>query len=271
MGTSRVDGIDATAESLLESFLDVSSQGLFSHEIDGTIISWNRGAERIFGRKAEETIGNPLGALFPVAERPEIERLREVAIAGERVDRVLVEIERKDGMPIPIALSLSRVIGRDGEVAGCVVVVDELTEIRLAQAALAEVEARFSEWEARAHVARWLWDVGTDAVQWSDELHRMHGVDPLEFGGTLDDHLACILAEDRGRLRARMEDAVATGRSFDDSYRVLLADGQTRRFDVRGEPTLNSAGDVVGVRAVSSERTHISAPAGEQAHPFEEI
>ena len=59
------------------------------------------------------------------------------------------------------------------------------------------------EWEALAHVGRWLWDVGTDAVQWSDELHRMHGVDPLDFEGTLAAHLSVVHPDDRERVSVR--------------------------------------------------------------------
>ena len=86
---------------------------------------------------------------------------------------------------------------------GAVSVAHDLTEQRLAQASLAEVEARRREGEAQAHVGRWLWDIGTGAVQWSDELHRIHGVDPLEFAGTLDAHLACVHDDDRARVRGR--------------------------------------------------------------------
>jgi PAS domain-containing protein len=153
-------------------------------------------------------------------------------------------------MPIPVALSSSPIDG-DGQFGGAIVVVQELTEIRLAQAALAEVEQRFRDWESLAHVGRWLWDVGTDAVQWSEELHRMHGVDPRDFDGTLDAHLAVVHVQDRDRIRAQIEAAVASGLSFDDEYRVVGFDGEARWFAMRAEPTVGSSGDVVGVRGVS--------------------
>ena len=78
-------------------------------------------------------------------------------------------------MRVPVAAVL---IGRD------------ITEQRLAQASLAEVEARVRESEALANVGSWLWDLRTGTVQWSDEFHRIHGVDPLDFDGTLEAHLA---------------------------------------------------------------------------------
>ena len=79
-------------------------------------------------------------------------------------------------------------------------------------------------------MGRWLWDVGTDAVQWSDELHRIHGVEPLEFSGTLEGHLACAHPSDRGRLRDVMMAAVASGQPFEQEYRIIRPDGGERRL-----------------------------------------
>jgi PAS domain S-box-containing protein len=138
---------------------------------------------------------------------------------------------------------------------GAVGVAQELTETRLAQAALAEVEQRFSEWEALAHVGRWLWDVGTGTVQWSDQLHLMHGVDPLDFEGTLEAHLGAVHPDDRDRVRSLMEDAVATGQPFEDEYRVVAEDGVTRWFAMNAEAAVGSSGEVVGLRGVSHDIT----------------
>jgi PAS domain S-box-containing protein len=190
----------------------------------------------------------------PLHLRADVESVEERVAAGERVDRLVTEIRRKDGMQVPVALSVSPVIGAGGVFSGAVGVAQELTETRLAQAALAEVDQRFREWEALAHVGRWLWDVGTDAVQWSDELHRMHGVDPLDFEGTLAAHLSVVHDDDRERVRSLMEAAVASGQPFEDEYRVA-DESITRWFAMRAEPAIGSSGDVVGLRGVSQDIT----------------
>ena len=236
-------------------FSDLWALALFSQDADGRIVRWNRGAERIFGYSEDEIVGDMLASLAPPHLRDDLESVGQRVAAGERVDRVVTEIQRKDGMPVPIALSVSPLVEESGEFIGAVGVAQELTETRLAQAALAEVEQRFSEWEALAHVGRWLWDVGTDAVQWSDELHRMHGVDPLEFEGTLAAHLDVMHPDDRDRVRALMEGAVASSQPFVDEYRIAEDDGGARWFAMRAEPAVGSSGDVVGLRGVSQDIT----------------
>lgn len=251
LGASR----ELNGRAVLDVFAELSSFALFSQDASGSLVTWNRGAERVFGYPADEIVGRSFAALAPVHLRSELAAVEQRVVTGERVDRVFTEILRKDGMPVPIALSMSPVVDGSGAYAGAVGVAQDLTETRLAQAALAEVEQRFREWESLAHVGRWLWDVGTDAVQWSDELHRMHGVDPLEFEGTLHAHLGVIHPDDRERLRSLMEGAVSSGQPFEDHYRVVDDDGNVRWFAMRAEPAVGSSGDVVGVRGVSQDIT----------------
>ncbi len=246
---------DVGGSAVLDIFADLSSFALFSQDPAGHIVSWNRGAERVFGYSQAEIIGETLAALAPDHLRSDLEAVGQRVATGERVDRVFTEIQRKGGMPVPIALSVSPIFEAGGALTGSVGVAQELTETRLAQAALAEVEQRFREWEALAHVGRWLWDVGTDAVQWSDELHRMHGVDPLDFEGTLTAHLCIVHPDDRERVRSLMEGAVTTSQAFEDEYRVADADGNMRWFAMRAEPTVGSSGDVVGLRGISQDIT----------------
>jgi PAS domain S-box-containing protein len=139
---------------------------------------------------------------------------------------------------------------------GAVVVVRDVTEQRLAQAALAEAERRLEEGEALAHVGSWLWDVRTGAVQWSTEFHRIHGVDPLQFDGTFESHLALVHPRDRNRVRAEMERSVAGGRSLQEEYRIVRPDWDERLLAVRAQPALGSDGSAVGLRGSGQDVTH---------------
>jgi PAS domain S-box-containing protein len=263
-----VVAIDETAErgrvearlGLLESFVEASSDALFSTDANGLVVTWSRGAERVFGFLAPEILDRPADALFPDHLRPELKVLFDAVAGGDAVERVETEIRRKGGMPIPIALTISPLLDAAGRVVGSVVVAQDITEKRLTQATLAEVEARLREGEALAHVGRWLWDVGTGAVQWSEELHRIHDVDPLDFAGTIDSFMACIHPDDRDRIRAGMEQAVASGRRFEDEYRVVRRDGVVY---ARAEPMLGSDEVVVGLRGIGqdvTDRTRRDAP-----------
>jgi PAS domain S-box-containing protein len=238
---------------VLEAFADASDEAFFSQDVDGRIVTWSRSAERVFGFPEPDIVGRSATVLFPEHLRPAMDVMFAAVAAGEPVHHLEAEIQRRDGMAIPIALSMTPVLDPDGAVVGAVGIGQDITEMRLAQATLAEVEARLREGEALAHVGRWLWDVGSGAVQWSDEFHRIHGVDPLDFAGTLDAYMGCIHGDDRDRVRAAMDAAVASGRRFEEEYGVVLGDGAIRWVYAGAEPMMDSSDLVVGLRGLGRE------------------
>jgi len=246
MGRHR-SAIDATA--FLDALLDATTDAVFGVDASGAVTTWNRSAERILGWTEAEVVGRPAASLFPLSLHPTIAWLLGIVTTGDRIERYDVDVERKGGMPTPISMSLRPVLA-DGAVAGAVVVARDLTEQRLAQASLAETEARLQEGEAITHVGRWLWDVATDTVQWSAESHRIHEVDPLEFGGDLAAHVAPIVVADRQRVVDALGAAVAQGRPFEMEYDVVRPSGETRHLYARGEPTVGAHGAVTGLRGI---------------------
>ena len=240
MGERRGDEAgDPIRLAALEAFVEVSADALISQDADGRIVAWNRSAERIFGRHAEDVVGTPMRDLFPEHVRDDVVVLLDTVAGGARVDHVETEVARRDGMRIPISVSLRPVCDESGSCCGVVGVARDLTEQRLTQSALAETEARLRDAEALAHAGRWLWDVDSGAVQWSEEMHRINGVDPATFEGTLDAHLAHVHPDDVDVLRDAFTTAVSTRRPFDIEYRIRHHDGAdtvalfARRADVR--------------------------------------
>jgi PAS domain S-box-containing protein len=241
---------DSIELATLRAFVETSSDAMFALDLSEHILSWNRSAERIFGYGSSEVLGRQVTVLLPDHLRDRLATVIDAARSGDRVDHVEIEMRRKDGMPIPVSLSVSPVFGPRGEVDGVSSVARDITEQQLAQANLAEMERRLSEAEAAAHTGRWLWDVATGAVQWSDELHRIMGIEPMEFEGTIDAHLAPVHAEDREAVRAAIEQCVQTGRPFDAEYRIVDGCGEVRWVHSRGEVAMSSTGAVIGLRGV---------------------
>ncbi len=242
-------------EALFEALVDTCDDAVFCHDQAGRIARWSRSAERIFGFQAGEVIGKRPGTLFADHLRPEFEGIFSTVLAGDGVKQFETEIARKDGLPVPIALSMRLVLDDDQRPVASVAIARDITEQRLAQATLAEIEARVSESEALAHVGSWLWDVRTGAVQWSCEMHRIHGVEPHDFDGTMTGHLARVDPADRERVGRALEEAVDANRSFETGYRVVRPDGTGRALHVRAQPTTGSDGTATGLRGIAQDVT----------------
>ena len=200
----RLEAAAVSAEGMLAAILETSDDAIFTQDADWRVTSWNPTAERYFGHAESEIVGRPCVELFADHLRDEIEAVVERVMTGDRVDHFETEILRWDGMPVPISLTLCPIYDGVDDPVAALMIARDITEQRLAQASLAEIEARVRDSEELANVGSWLWDLRTGAVQWSDEFHRIHGLDPLEFEGTLEAHL------ERGRpgrpgRRARMD------------------------------------------------------------------
>jgi PAS domain S-box-containing protein len=117
----------------LASIVESSVDAIISKDLDGIILSWNRGAERLFGYSAGEVIGKPVTILIPedrMNEEPEIlERIRR----GESVEPYDTVRRRKDGSLIDISLTVSPLKDADGRIIGASKIARDITERKRAQ------------------------------------------------------------------------------------------------------------------------------------------
>ena len=104
-------GVDA--EALLRHFVDSTDDAVATEARDGTITSWNRGAERLFGYSASEAVGSASGMMVPPDRVDEERQLLRRVFAGASIDRLETERLRKDGELIAVSLTLTPV--RDGD------------------------------------------------------------------------------------------------------------------------------------------------------------
>jgi PAS domain S-box-containing protein len=244
-----------TADALLGAIIEMSDDAIVTCDTEGHVTSWSATAERLFGSRAEDVLDGPLELLFPQHLADEVRGIIATVLAGDRVRNFETEINRPDGMPLPVSLSLSPVFDPEKLPVGAVVLARDVTEQHLAQATLAEIDARMEEGEALAHIGSWLWDLRTGAVQWSAEFHRIHVVDPLEFDGTFESHLGLIHPDDRDAARAAMVASVESGRQFSGEYRVVRPDGEIHVIQVRAQPTFGSSGKALGLRGIGQDVT----------------
>jgi PAS domain S-box-containing protein len=244
----------ARPDALLSAVIEMSDDAIFTCDPLGGITTWGATSERLFGCPAGDVLGSPIGGLFPEHLRHEVQVVMATLLAGDRIRHFETEVLRPDGMPMPVSLSMCPIFDA-GEPVGSVVIARDVTEQRLTQATLAEVEARLEEGEALAHVGSWLWDLRTGAVQWSAEFHRIHGVHPLDFDGTFESYLGLIHPADREPVRSAMAQSLASGRPFEGEYRAVRPDEQVRVVHVRAQPTIGSAGTAVGLRGIGQDVT----------------
>lgn len=132
------------ASLLLGAIVDSSDDAIVSKDLNGMITSWNKGAERMFGYKAEEVIGKSITILIPpdrLEEEPHIlGRIRQ----GEPVDHFETIRRRKDGTLLDISATISPVRDSQGKIVGASKIARDISGRKRAQAAIGELNAQLT-------------------------------------------------------------------------------------------------------------------------------
>jgi PAS domain S-box-containing protein len=142
------------ALSRLASIVECSEDAVIGSELDGTITSWNLGAERLYGYSPQEVLGKPLSLLAPPDRRVCVLELLKRIKRGERISAYERVDIGKTGTPISVSAALSPIKDHAGTITGVSGIIRDITEQKNAQEALllrtAALEAAQSRLSASA-------------------------------------------------------------------------------------------------------------------------
>ncbi|HEY2384218.1 MAG TPA: ATP-binding protein [Terriglobia bacterium] len=130
-------------------------------------------------------------------------------------------------------------------VAGCIAAAFDVTEQRATQDRLARSEALLAQAQRMAHIGSFEWDMASNAVTWSDELHRIYGVPPGQFAGTYEAFLERVHPDDLEHTKGVIFDALRNGTPFVYEHRIVRGDGSTRVLQTRGDIVRDKDGRAV--------------------------
>ncbi len=114
----------------LASLVEGSDDAIVSATLEGTIISWNPGAERLYGYPAHEIVGHDVSMLVPAERTADRHVLLDRVRSGERIPAFDAVHRRKDGSAVTISLSMSPIHDRHGQVVAVAGIAHDITETR---------------------------------------------------------------------------------------------------------------------------------------------
>jgi PAS domain S-box-containing protein len=132
------------AHSFLAAIVESSDAAIIGKSLDGRIVSWNQGAERLFGYTAAEMVGTPVHRLLS-ADRPGEEfRILSAARNGQVCHYETIRI-RKDGQPVTVSMIVSPIRDRLGRVIGVSSVLRDISERKRAQEQILKLNAELEQ------------------------------------------------------------------------------------------------------------------------------
>jgi PAS domain S-box-containing protein len=139
---SHVDSTFVEA-TFMKAIVDSSDDAIYCKSLDGTILSWNRAAELIYGYTASEAIGQPMLLVVPPERHHEMQDLLRQIGRGDRVEHFETERVRKDGSRVDVSVTLSPVKDSQGRITACSVIARNIALRKKAETHLAQMEARY--------------------------------------------------------------------------------------------------------------------------------
>lgn len=111
----------------MAAIVESSNDAILSKDLEGIITSWNPAAERLFGYKAAEVIGQPVTLLFPADRQEEFAQIMERIRRGERVDHYETLRQRKDGTLLNVSVTVSPIKESTGAIIGASDIIRDIT------------------------------------------------------------------------------------------------------------------------------------------------
>jgi PAS domain S-box-containing protein len=134
-GVADLNAREQTVElrSLLAAIVEGSYDAIIGKTLDGTITSWNRGAEELYGYTEEEVVGRKITVLVPLDRPDEIPGLLEKVSRGEKVERFETVRITRDGREVYVSLTISPIRDEQGEIVGASTIVRDITARKVAE------------------------------------------------------------------------------------------------------------------------------------------
>lgn len=212
---------------------------VISKTLDGTVLSWNPAAERIFGWSATEMIGQSIRRIIPADRQSEEDRILERVAKGEGSIRLRTQRLRRDGSLVQLDIMVSPVRDRNGQVIGASKIGRDITQEVETRRALSIAEMRFRLMADNIAQLAWI----ADAKGWMFWYNKRW----FDYTGTTQDQVEGtgwreqIHPDHVDRVGLHVTHCLEQGVEWEDTFPIRAADGTYGWFLSRAVPLRDDA------------------------------
>ena len=236
----------------LAAIVESSNDAILIRGLDGSILSWNAAAERLFGWSAREAVGHSIDLILPPERIGTLRRFVEGAARGETSRPVETIHLRKDGARIPTQVTFSPVRDQQGKVVAHSYTVRDMTELKRKEEALRGYATRLRE---LSHRLRTVEETERRAI--SRELHDRIGQELSTLGLILGSLGAKLPRESLRAVEKPLQDMQGLLKSMVANVRDVMAELRP--------PVLDDYGLLAALRQLATEFVKRSGIAAELA------
>jgi len=239
----------------LADIVDSSDDAIVGEDLNGVILTWNKGAEKIYGYSAREMVGKPIFNLIPSSEHYKISKLIEKVKNRGKVAHYEAQRTKKDGTKIDILVTLSHIKNVDGEITGISAIVRDITERKKAERALAESEERLNAIIKSSPDSIISSDLNLDIISCNQASMDMYGASSSEELIGLN-ALELIDSKDRPTVIEATKIALSEKRSVTLELNSVTLDGKkVFPVEISGNSIRDAEGNPTGFIAITKDIT----------------
>lgn len=227
----------------LTDFFENAPCGYHSLDAAGRIIRINNTELGWLGYSREDLIGrrNLRDLLTPRSREQWDGNFDRLKAEGFLQDTEL-EMVRQDGSVFTVLQSCSVIRDSPGRSMSTRCILVDISRRKRIEEALRLSEARLADSQRMAQLGNWEWGLRTNELWWSEEIYRIFGLDPSQFGATYEAFLGTVHPEDRDAVKRAVDAALHERLPYSIDHRILRTDGEERVVHERAELTYDERG-----------------------------
>ncbi|MEI9935075.1 MAG: PAS domain S-box protein [Ferruginibacter sp.] len=219
-----------------------SDDAIISKSLEGIVTTWNAAAERIFGYKAEEMIGQPLTKLFPDDRMSEEPNILDQLKKGMRVDHFETKRITKDKKILDVSLTISPIRDLQGNIIGASKIARDITKQKQIEKIIKESEEKFRLLADSIPQLVWTGDAEGNLNYFSQSVYDYSGLTPTQI--QKDGWLQIVHPDEKEDSFRMWQQALVTGTDFVFEHRFLRHDGEYRWQLSRAVPQKDAEGNI---------------------------
>lgn len=236
-------------QAVLSAIVNSSDDAIISKTLDGTIISWNPAAEKMFGYSESEAIGNNISIIIPPERLQEEQTILENVRKGLKIDHFRTVRIAKNKRKIKISLTVSPIKDQEGNIIGASKIARDISDQKLAEEKQATLAAIVSSSDD-AIISKTLFGIITS---WNQAATKMFGYTEAEVIGR---HISIIIPPDRMDEETMIIENIRSGKKIKHFETVRVAkDGRELNISLTVSPIRNKAGKIIGASKIARDIT----------------
>jgi diguanylate cyclase (GGDEF)-like protein/PAS domain S-box-containing protein len=236
----------------LAATVAASPDAIISADLNGSIINWNAGAERMYGYAAQDTIGRSLSMIVPEDRKDELRAALDRVTRGEQIEQIETIRRRRDGSLVEVSISLAPLTDAHGIVIATTGIARDMSAAKQAALALQASEERYRRIVETAFEGVWIIDRNNKTTFVNRRIADMLGYAPEEMLGKA---VLAFMDADAQAAFAANRDRRQQAYQAEHEFRFRRKDGSELWVLLEASPDRDAAGNYVGSLAMVTDVT----------------